>query len=1201
MIHREGTITVSMLPITFGLLVSHLHIKNDHFRTKILDAYTASRLAKVKTGTPLSEIPEEVKSKLIPVLESPYAAHWGLMGKLPHPNLIPDLEAFVKKMKLKKIQDPFVMNLHQSLVQFKKETKDRGYWESLPISDATCFSANRAAQSLAKITKLLLEMAWAGRPKSEDNSLSTSHHNNLMNAYIFCEVRLETQLLQEMQHVYKEYMSDYIPWALLYELCYGAEKGADLALNLTKWGWLLGWHGSSNHLFRYPTQNYSDMAGTRLFPSYPFYFDQLCRFKPNSKHERPHFTNNIRYSLVDGQPAVGTLEGYYILDRSVFGLDSLIDESAKHEIFPTCECAFKPQLTPRHNFRVWFLDLKSLYDNTMKSSIFTSPIHAKRAFHKIIKVNAVTKLPKSKEHYKDKRWPDQFSKYVSADFQPEQLRSIAKSDHVLLEDLRLLLPETYEDDFSFHEITSEYIDRAFDLLQNPQTHFKPNMCFSKTTSSGKVRIVCDENQDQKIIDKILNHLLQIIIQKINIDFFGGRLSTYLKGCSPMLRTMERFRDSISGKEIDIANLDVKSCFDSINLKHPNFLKRLKDSTNVISDLVGRGAAALTKRILASYLHDNIVFFESIAFCSTSGIKMPKEGTLPTGFVLAPSLWMTLALPAAIKTSKWVNDGKILDWDLCGDDLMLIAEHGVLNNQGRKQILEPWFDLAKDLDFRYHFFKTYKEDKKYPLSERKAAYFQFSTNEQAAHCAWAVKFPKRSIPILHGGCALARGKLIETVTSLQKSQHAVENRLHQELFKSKQCRTSLFVPAEILRRSQTPSDFVVCLGSPQEPSLIGEGQSTSNRPDDTLRRILYGARIPSGRLYFKSHHQQLSNEELTVEQIKENLPSRKFFILDRKTQAQAFNQLIRNKPVCEATIATEQLQEVREAVGRKLKYIGQEYDGLMKTLAQNPNMSERDAVQRQARLYIYRYAYFAILTSYDKENKRFPGLRPEDIQRYYLDAEEELDRYGKYPSYALINPNRLRLTVTQELFLSEKIEDTADGRYVSKIRKILEGEIPIERCLVNPYLRRLAGDIPYAIMILHRGLSRRANSLLVAMKERNASVIPTLKAYRTPTGFKLTRGDLELFDQDTYITPLRQALNCCRGLPQGLAHLEGELSTEEINHLSSDETDFLVKVQRTIGKRLKDRKLLDALNKISEGFHAQAAGEAGRRVSYRILI
>lgn len=1178
-----GHVTVSMLPVTFGLLSSHMHTRNDHFRTCILEAYALTRLKGVPIGGKIdwNSLDEKTKEKLEPVLTSRYAAHWGLMGIDPDPNLVSDLKDFVQKSNNQKRRHTkgFIRNLSQSLDAFKKKTADKPYWKGRKLEDIlkdhrlTCFSTNTPARHLAQLTQLLLELAWSGRPED----FSKFHHINLANAYLFCEVRLEHQLLSEMQQLYTE-MPDYIPWAPLYELCHGAEKGADLAINLTKWGWLLGWHGSESQAYRYPTKH-SKKIGCQLFPSYPFHLDQICRLNPDLERTAPTFRSKTRYGVVDGQPAIGELDGYYVTDRSLFQPGKMIDESEKQEVLPTCEFAYRPQSTPRHGFRVWFLELKSLYDATMHSSVFTRHIHAKRAFHLIVKTNPVTKPPQDGDPYKDKRWPLEFEKYFATNFDLDAMRALAKTDELLINDLHGVIPE---EEFEAH------VDLAFDALLNPEVKTDPNNCF--TIQHGeKTRTVCNEGAEQKAIDKIINHLIQVVLQKINIDFFGGRVSTYLKGCSPVLRTMERFRSSIDGREIDVANLDVKSCFDSVNLLHPNFKSRMEAGLTLISTLVSPKASDLVRRVMIDHLHEGMRSGR-ISFTAEPGTRMPKAGTLPTGFVLAPSLWTCLALPAAYSLSRDVLNGNLLDWDLCGDDLMVIAEHGK-PEQTLHQTLTPWFYLAENLGLKFHFFKAYKEGpKKSAVSAKFVDYFKFATNDQRPQSAWAVKFPKRSIPLLHGGCALARGKLIETVTSLRKDSSDVNDRLVQELFKTKQHQTSAFVPSRLLDSRGHQDCSSVRLG--ENPSPMVRGRTPGGQPDTMLRSMLYRPRSPFGRSYFRSDNQREIEEDPSIAALTAALPRRKFFIFDREAQDDAYKSLVRNADPVTPSVPPAQLEEMRGQVEARMKGLANSYDHALRALARNegtPTIQEK--AKKSARDALHMYAYLVRLTQGGE------GISPQEIQHYFIDAEDELHMYGKYPAYSLVG-KRLKMSMTQEILYQEKISDSSDGRYAETVRKLVEGTTPLKNAFSNPYLKRAAGDIPYAIMMAHRGISKRSSVIREAIK-RGIPTVPSLRVFKTSDGYAISKGELEVFDNDSYQTPLRNALHGFRHLNR--SYLMGELSPEDISSLSDEERIMLTDVKKTILRRMKDRQLTTAINKIGRGPHEEAARAAGRRVGSQILI
>jgi hypothetical protein len=257
--------------------------------------------------------------------------------------------------------------------------------------------------------------------------------------------------------------------------------------------------------------------------------------------------------------------------------------------------------------------------------------------------------------------------------------------------------------------------------------------------------------------------------------------------------MERFKASIEGKDFALCNMDVKSCFDNVNLKHPNFLNRLELGLGRIENLVSKEAAQFLRFIFKDYLHANLVLHKKFHFKKSkaknaSSIHLPKEGTLPTGFVLSPALWLTLALPAVLETEKRRAEGKLFSYDLCGDDLMALAPRG-LPEEDKEKICEPWFALAKDLDLRFHFFKNYKDKRVYYHEKWK---FLFDGRlEQHFRSAWVNKFPAYSIPVFHAGTVLARKSFVETITSLDPTK--LESKLYCALSKRNREGTANFVP------------------------------------------------------------------------------------------------------------------------------------------------------------------------------------------------------------------------------------------------------------------------------------------------------------------------------------------------------------------------------------------------------------------------
>ena len=312
--------------------------------------------------------------------------------------------------------------------------------------------------------------------------------------------------------------------------------------------------------------------------------------------------------------------------------------------------------------------------------------------------------------------------------------------------------------------------------------------------SGKNRTVCRQPILLSLFESFANRIWQVIYQSINREMEYS-VSNYLPGMAVPLYSMERLAKKIDGQDFALCNMDVKSCFDNVNLAHPNFLECLDDGLFKIEQHVGVGASQFLRRLFKDYLYENLVVHGNFKFRKSRTcpeVEIPTNGVLPTGFVLSPALWLTLALPAILATHEGTKDGSILGFDLCGDDLVVVAPAGV-SDLVKEKVCKPWFDLARKLDLSFHFFKNYKDERVH-FHEKWSFLFE-NKKEQTVESAWINKFPAYSIPVFHAGTVLVNKSMVETITAIDVD--TLEGKLYGALSKRVRDRGANFLPDPVV--------------------------------------------------------------------------------------------------------------------------------------------------------------------------------------------------------------------------------------------------------------------------------------------------------------------------------------------------------------------------------------------------------------------
>jgi len=819
--------SISLLYPTFATLTSHLFDANSLCRTWLLDYYLFVRELDIKGSTPLkdlySTLPKELKLTLARILVFTPFARLGFFGGTSTPEFLEDLKIIANRLKQEDSVCPFNFATALGCVAKKSymipvcpyttRKSDKSILKQAEViladNTLTAFAINNDAMRLAKVTKSLLDIAQCTTPL--DRCAKVAYHTNLFkNAFLSAEIAVPYDLLGDIRESYGSYRN-FFPLCVFYSLCYQTSLGKHLVPSVETMGFILGFRGPNSARYSY-IRSFGDTLGTFISKKYNLRYDRVCDIVFHAKNTNEAFTvsnqksevvdirdlprrdNPYRNSYVEGEGEVlGRSRGTYIIDHNCIDYEQKMTAMEHSFQFP---------------YEVRFLSTRSRMTRSLKSSAFTRNHHLIKAFCTVVDVNPVTKPDLTKRpEVNDKRWLPIFDEYLKTDFSIAALAAVLKTDEVFFKKLqpkllklsRALKGKSLKDAEDLCKISyagisfPSIIDAPYDAGDEGERYqmslYKdmldlwveesknpilpsPVTIVIKKLNNAKGRTVCRQPIVISLFESFANRVWQVIYQKINRGM-GYPVSNYLPGLAVPLYSMERIADSLDGKDFAMCNMDVKSCFDNINLLHPNFLSALADGLSKIKDCVGEGPATFLSRMFKDYLYENTKLgmfkFKKSKLCPE--VPIPKEGALPTGFVLSPALWLTLALPAILETHARVSEGTLFSFDLCGDDMIAVAPRG-LSEALKAKVCEPWFTLANKLDLKFHFFKNYKDGR---VHFNPKWSFLFDGNSP-----WVDRFPAYSVPVFHAGTILADKRHVETITALDPDK--MEGKLYSALSK-----------------------------------------------------------------------------------------------------------------------------------------------------------------------------------------------------------------------------------------------------------------------------------------------------------------------------------------------------------------------------------------------------------------------------------
>jgi len=856
--------SISLLYPTFATLTSHLFDANAAPRTWLMDYYLSARRLDIKGSTPLKELfptlPDDMKMTLAKLLVFTPFARLGFFGQLPEAELLIDLQIIANRLQKEECVCPFNFATALTPLAKKEYMKPLFNYSSrksnksilkkaeaiIAGNDYCAFSVNNDAIRLAKITKLLLDIAQYTAPMGRFPKVG--YHTHLFkNAFLTAEIAIPSDLLEDVRESYLFYRN-FIPTCVFYSLAYQTSLGKHLVPSVEKMGFVLGFRGPHSARYSY-IRSFGDTLGSHISAKYNLRYDRVCDIVFHGKNTNEAFTiadqrseivdirdlpkrdNPYSKSFVEGEGDVlGKSRGTYILDHNCVDYETRISNMDHSYQFP---------------YEVRFLTTRSRMTRSLKSSAFTRSQHQIKAFCSIVDVNDITKPDLTKRpSVKDKRWLPIFDEYLASDFTIKSLADILKRDDVYFKKIQaklrklaqalkgkslkdadnlctigyegLAFSSVIDQPYDVTDIDERYQMRLYkDMLdlwvQESKTPILPNpvIVTIRKLDNEKGRTVCRQPIVISIFESFANRIWQVIYQKINREM-DYSVSNYLPGLAVPLYSMERLAKNINRQDFAMCNMDVKSCFDNINLLHPNFLSALEDGLRSVRNKVGSGPAQFLSTMFKDYLYTNTKLgnfqFQRSKKCPE--VKIPEVGALPTGFVLSPALWLTLALPAILETHRRVKDKTLFGFDLCGDDLIALAPRGLSEKQKAK-VCAPWFDLAAKLDLKYHFFKNYKDGR---VNFNPKWKYLFDG-------PWVDRFPAYSIPVFHAGTILADKKHVETVTALDPDK--AEGKLYSALSKRVRDKGANFLPFMIMNEISKHPNLNNRLEAYAPPKRLGD--------------------------------------------------------------------------------------------------------------------------------------------------------------------------------------------------------------------------------------------------------------------------------------------------------------------------------------------------------------------------------------------
>lgn len=892
--------TMSLLHITYLLLTQHLFESSDIRKRLPFRIYSFCLERDIPLDTPLRNI-EHVFPKSLHTeigrsfLTDPRVSKMGLHGRRIPSKTFSDLSKFTAALKTRDFPrtEPNGQGLYHSfremqetmnarllpvhdlwLAKLKRRELVEHAWSQIRENEAirvVCSPEN--TREIAKLVTQLLEVAVAGMPAG---SVSETMVKTFINASVFADVILSKALMKEVFLCYEERFQSYLAFSIFYQAALADIVGPDLLIGLNKIGYLLGFQGSKSRPY---ISEFASKDGFEkpLFREYRIV--EICselqkadklnylmtrKNKGFDVYSPRSFSNPLRITQsIDGEVSIGRTTGYKLIDESLVPPgQTLLSKKQKNLVIPLGRNAFHHQ-EKDHSFEIAYLEPSIFQSQDFSGLFFLHSLEEKMdIFQNVVQVNSATKPNLSRKIYEHRRWGAPSSWLPRID--PTDLRACeAISSELNDSEERQRANRIFAEDWEMFEVPSSYtpgiVKLAGSLLAGEMRvedcNFGPIEVDMKS-GERRNRVICRVSRRQKTIERVMNHPLKMVQSQINLEYLDEGLTNFLPGTSPTIQSPTRFLPILQSDEaIVIANLDVKQCFDSLRWRPASFSNRMAYSRDFLSNNGFAEGADIHWNVLMEYFIGSLSQNSFKFYTKTN--TFPLRGSLPTGFVLSPTLWHFLVLPLCFHLQEMKRQGKIFAWDLCGDDLMIVAPANISKTL-KYEILRPWLDFAEDLELGFHFFKNYK-DSMVPLhpSTKSLTFEDFIVHDSNADFvdqAWSKPWP-RAAPFYHAGVALFGDQICVTPrlyydpeASIDKIRRGRELRLC--LAQSSHRRfgnQSQFLPTFLLRGFQLPELSTGALANLVIGAAKFEDKHISG--SDQLALMLWGPRSPICRRQF----------------------------------------------------------------------------------------------------------------------------------------------------------------------------------------------------------------------------------------------------------------------------------------------------------------------------------------------------------------
>ena len=667
------------------------------------------------------------------------------------------------------------------------------------------FPVNKQAETMVKCTQNFLDVFQANIIDAKVLAkVKTTHANNLRNSYIFGYVRMPRLTFQAMCNAYCNISLDFLPFALLYQVAYSHDKGLDLQLNLNKWAHMLGFTYKGDDPYCWITHRLNQLKKklgpnleSTLFLNYRILKiadiqrldpggDLLTKDGVTCRKNIPFHHSKCQLVLGPNGYDIGVRRGSVIADNSKIPPSGKMTHRQYHEALPVSDLAYDNRRSSDYSYFRFFPEefIRPEYNHP----IFTNSQQCWWAYCHLMSENHIDKP--SKERFgeiKDSSWNEDMQAIVDADYNLTRCVEPIRNYLVEKQNAKDVVVKEVERR-GVHSIVHD----AHLYLQGKKKSNWENIDFKMIPKDdGGKRPIYLTGLDQTVVEKSLGCVSQAALVNVIRQLMPRAFSGYMPGLCPAYKLVSIKYKMTTREEVSIANLDIKKCFEKIKWDNAHFLKRMVRSRQL---LVKKGFHKEAD-VLWEIFHD--YFYRNLKEGRYSYINKSPGSQVPSGFPLSPNLLVFLLLPVAYHLHYWQEQGKVLCFDICGDDSIVVVLRK-FGDKYRKIATSEHFRFARELDLNYHYWKNYRVGK-VPDISRKYSLNRVLPKHQIQgdyRSAWVVEWPKHRVPLFHAGSVFFKS----TIIPMAKITDDPDQMTLQE---------SLFTNTQLLQRhAPTASDYII---------------------------------------------------------------------------------------------------------------------------------------------------------------------------------------------------------------------------------------------------------------------------------------------------------------------------------------------------------------------------------------------------------